>query len=76
MKTWFLLKKIGILLSHENKNHANEITAEFFYKPLYNLSNIELITLKKYIEFFLDKKWIRHSTNFAKTPILFVSKKR
>ena len=30
MKTWFLLKKIGKLPSHDNKNHVIETTAEFF----------------------------------------------
>ena len=42
MKTWFYWKI--------NKNHAIQIPTECFYKPLYNLSNIELAVLKKYIE--------------------------
>ena len=56
--------------------NANGISAsETVYSPTWLMPvQIELAMLKKYIEFFLDKKWIRHSTKFAKTPILFVFK--
>ncbi|CAG8755553.1 572_t:CDS:2, partial [Cetraspora pellucida] len=43
--------------------------------PIYKLSELELETLRKYIEENLDKGYIRHSRSSARAPILFVKKK-
>ena len=59
-----MAEKIGKLLSDDGRNHVIEKTAEFFYRPLYNLSNIELAMLKKLIDFF----WIKNG--FVIPPIL------
>ncbi|CAG8777446.1 5533_t:CDS:2 [Cetraspora pellucida] len=45
------------------------------WAPIYELSELELGTLKKYIEENLDKGYIRHSKSPVRAPILFVKKK-
>lgn len=43
--------------------------------PMYNLSVMELDTLRKYITEYLSRGWIRHSKSPAGAPILFAKKK-
>jgi Reverse transcriptase (RNA-dependent DNA polymerase)/RNase H-like domain found in reverse transcriptase/Integrase zinc binding domain/Chromo (CHRromatin Organisation MOdifier) domain/Integrase core domain len=45
------------------------------YGPLYPLSQLELRTLREYLEDSLRKGWIQESTSPAGAPILFVKKK-
>jgi hypothetical protein len=45
------------------------------FGPIYNLSQIELAELRKYIDENLAKNFIRHSKSPAGAPILFVKKK-
>jgi hypothetical protein len=45
------------------------------YGPLYNLSRTEMDVLKKYIDDYLKRGWIRHSKSPAGAPILFSKKK-
>jgi hypothetical protein len=45
------------------------------YSPLYNLSSIELAALRKYINDYLARGWIRRSRSPAGAPILFTKKK-
>ena len=45
------------------------------YKPLYNMSESELATLRDYIETNLASGFIRRSSSSAGAPILFVKKK-
>jgi hypothetical protein len=42
---------------------------------MYNLSQTELVALRKYIDENLSKNFIRHSKPHARAPILFVKKK-
>ena len=70
MKTWFRLNKLGKLPFYENVIHIIEITAEFLYKPLNNLSNIELAMLKNISEFF-GQKFNSSFHQFCKNPDIF-----
>jgi hypothetical protein len=45
------------------------------HKPLYNLSRTELELLRKYLEDYMARGWIRRSKSPAGAPILFVKKK-
>ena len=45
------------------------------YGPIYNLSNLELNELRRYLEEAMQKGIIQHSTSPAGAPILFVPKK-
>lgn len=45
------------------------------WRPLYNLSATELQILRKYIEDYMQRGWIRHSRSPAGAPILFAKKK-
>jgi hypothetical protein len=45
------------------------------HQPLYNLSPTELEILRKYIDEYLARGWIRTSKSAAGAPILFVKKK-
>ena len=74
-KDVFSTKEAGRLPSHEGRNHAIETTAESPFGSLYNLSNIELAELRRYLDDALAKGWIQHSMSPAGAPILFVSKK-
>ena len=44
------------------------------FRPVYNLSSLELDVLRKYIDDNLWKEFIRHSQSSAGAPILFVKK--
>ena len=45
------------------------------YSPLYNLSEAELTVLRKYLDEYLARGWIRRSKSPAGAPILFAKKK-
>jgi hypothetical protein len=45
------------------------------HQPLYNLSTVELEFLRKYLEEYLQRGWIRRSRSSAGAPILFAKKK-
>ena len=71
----FSTEEVDRLPSHEERDYAIETTAKPSFDSLYNLSNIELATLRTYLDDALAKGWIQHSTSSAGSPILFVSKK-
>ena len=71
----FSTEEAGRLPSHKGRNHAIETTTEPPFGPLYNLSNIELAELRRYLNDALAKGWIQHFTSPAGAPILFVLKK-
>ena len=71
----FSTEEAGRLPSHEGRDHAIETTAEPPFGPLYNLLNVELAELRRYLDDALAKGWIQHSTSPAGAPILFVPKK-
>ncbi len=52
----FLIKKAAKLSLHEEHDHAIEITTESLYNSLYNLSNIELAALRRYLNDVLAKR--------------------
>ena len=69
--------KASVLPALKQGDHAIEVEdgKEPPYGPLYNLSQVELAELRRYLEGALQKGWIRHSTSPAGAPILFVPKK-
>ena len=78
LKEWedvFLKEEACCLSSHKECNHTIKIIAEPPFRPLYNLSNIELMELRRYLDDALAKEWIQHPTSLAGAPILFISEK-
>ena len=71
----FSTEEASRLPSHKGRNHAIKTTAEPLFGSLYNLLNIELAELRRYLDNALAKGWIQHSTSPAGAPILFVPKK-
>ncbi len=71
----FLTKSINKLLLHEDHDYAIEITAKSSYELLYNLLNIELATLRQYLNDVLAKEWIKHFVSLTDMFILFIFKK-
>lgn len=71
----FSVEEAGRLPQHQGNDHAIETTDAPPHGPLYNLSNLELAELRRYIDEALKKGWIQHSTSPAGAPILFVPKK-
>ena len=71
----FTTEEADRLPSHKGRNYAIETTAEPPFGPLYNLLNIKLAELRRYLDDVLAKGWIQHSTSLAGAPILFVPKK-
>ena len=73
----FASNKTATLPAFKQGDHAIETIEgkEPPYGPLYNLSQVELAELRRYLEDALEKGWIRHSTSPAGAPILFVPKK-
>jgi hypothetical protein len=59
----------------EGVEHIIETTKDPPFGPIYNLSEIELASLREYLNKGLDRGWIQHSTSPAGAPILFVPKK-
>jgi hypothetical protein len=45
------------------------------HQPLYSLSRTELELLRKYLDEYLSRGWIRHLKSLAGAPILFAKKK-
>ena len=74
-KDIFSTEEADRLPSHEDRDHAIETTAKLPFESLYNLSNIELAELRRYLDDVLAKRWIQHSTSLARVPILLVPKK-
>ena len=54
----FLIEEVDRLPSHEERDHVIETTAKSLFDSLYNLSNIELATLRTYLDDVLTKGWI------------------
>ena len=66
------------MLSEQNyKNHVINLVKnkKSSYISLYNLFQIELTKLRRYLNNALIKKWIKFSISLANVLILFVSKK-
>ena len=57
-KDIFLTEEAGCLPSYKGRNHVIETTAEPPFELLYNLSNIELAELRRYLDDTLAKRWI------------------
>src|SRR5580692_3178868 len=55
--------------------HIIETTKDPPFGPIYNLSEMELASLREYLNKGLDRGWIQHSISPAGAPILFVPKK-
>ena len=51
----FLIEEVDRLPSHEERDYVIETTVELLFDSLYNLSNIELATLKTYLDDILAK---------------------
>ena len=54
----FLIEEVDRLPSHEERNHVIKTIAKSLFDSLYNLSNIELATLRTYLDDVLAKDWI------------------
>ena len=54
----FLIEEVDRLSSHEERNYVIETIIELLFDSLYNLSNIELTTLRTYLNDILAKDWI------------------
>jgi len=55
-KDVFSTENVDKLLLHEDHDHAIEIIAKSSYELLYNLLNIELATLRQYLDDVLAKE--------------------
>jgi len=55
-KDVFSTENVDKLFLHEEHDYAIEITAEFLYDLLYNLSNTELVILRQYLNDVLMKE--------------------
>jgi len=69
--------KASELAAHGDQDLAIELQpgASPPYQPLYNMSTVELGYLRKYVEDYLQRGWIRRSRSPAGAPILFAKKK-
>ena len=54
----FSIEEVDRLPSHEERDYVIETTAKSSFDSLYNLSNIELATLRTYLDDVLAKGWI------------------
>ena len=54
----FFISKVNRLLSHKNHDYIIEIITKSSFDSLYNLFNIELMKLKRYLKNILTKDWI------------------
>jgi hypothetical protein len=74
----FFKEKANILSSHRKHDHRIELEkdheSEHEYASLYNLSEEELLLIKKYLKKHLDKEFIESSTAFYASSILFAKK--
>jgi hypothetical protein len=55
--------------------HVIKTTKDPPFGLIYNLSEIELASLREYLNKGLDRGWIQYSISPARAPILFVPKK-
>ena len=51
----FLIEEVDRLSSHEERDYVIKTTAKSLFDSLYNLSNIELATLRTYLDDILAK---------------------
>ncbi len=74
----FFKKKVDILSSHRKHDHRIELEkdheSDHEYASLYNLSEDELLLVKKYFKEHLDKEFIESSTTSYASSILFAKK--
>jgi hypothetical protein len=74
----FFKKKVDILSSHRKHNHRIELEkdheSDHEYASLYNLSEEELLLIKKYLKEHLNKRFIESSTTSYASSILFAKK--
>jgi hypothetical protein len=74
----FFKEKADILSSHKKHDHRIELKkekkSEHEYASLYNLSEKELLLVKKYLKEHLGKDFIESSTAFYASSILFAKK--
>jgi hypothetical protein len=72
----FFKKKTNILFSHKKHDHKIEIETEKLheYASFYNMSKDELLLIKKYLQKYLNKKFIKTSTVSYASFILFAKK--
>jgi hypothetical protein len=74
----FFKEKTDILSSHKKHDHCIELEkdheSEHEYASLYNLSENELLLIKKYLKKHLNKEFIESSTTSYVSFILFVKK--
>jgi hypothetical protein len=74
----FFKEKTDILLSHKKHDHRIELEKDHEfdheYASLYNLSEEELLLIKKYLKEHLNKSFIESSTAFYASLILFAKK--
>ncbi len=72
---FFFKKKVDILSSHRKHDHRIELEknheSDHEYASLYNLSEEELLLIKKYLKEHLNKNLIESSTAFYASSILF-----
>jgi hypothetical protein len=73
----FSKAKADILPPHRPYDHTIDIEpgATVPYGPIYRLSEVELATLHKFIDEYLQKGFIRPSKSPAGAPVLFIKKK-
>ena len=77
LKEMFDNELAGMLPEQGYGDHAIDLVEnkEPPYMPLYNLSQVELAELRRYLDDALAKGWIKPSVSPAGAPILFVPKK-
>jgi hypothetical protein len=72
----FSKEKAAALAAHGPQDLQIELIpgAQPPFRPLYNMSEAELVILRQYIQKYLQRGWIRTSRSPAGAPILFVKK--
>jgi hypothetical protein len=74
----FFKKKVDILSFHKKHDHRIKLKkdheSKHEYASLYNLSENELLLIKKYLKKHLNKNFIESSIAFYASSILFVKK--
>jgi hypothetical protein len=72
----FSKNKVDVLSSHKKHNHRIELKKEKIheYALLYNMSEKELLLMKKYLQKYLNKNFIELSTASYASFILFAMK--
>ena len=71
----FLDKEINRLLLYKGGDYIINIKGNSLYGPLYNLLNLKLIKLRKYLDDSLIKSQIKYSISPVKAFIFFILKK-